>query len=214
MPRAALGLLVISWMLGGEAAAESGAVRGRVEIDAHGLSLDQVRPLVVFLEAEDGSESERPGPGASRRIEQRNARFVPDFLVMVAGERLELPNVDVIFHNVFSYSYPNAFDVGLYRNGEARSVTLRHPGLVRLYCAIHESMNATVLVVPSIHFGRAGAAGEFHLPDVPPGHYRLTTWSDLLPSERRAIEVRAQETTRVQIRIHARTGRARSTGGP
>ena len=75
-----------------------------------------------------------------------------------------MPNDDVIFHNVFSYSTPNDFDLGLYPRGESRAKTFQYPGVVRIYCSIHESMNATIFVAPSIWHAVVGADGRVRDP--------------------------------------------------
>ena len=100
-----------------------------------------------------------------------------------------MPNDDVIFHNVFSYSTPNDFDLGLYPRGESRAKTFQYPGVVRIYCSIHESMSATIFVAPSSHFAVAEPDGDFALRDVPPGKYRLRTWNRRLPPSSQLVEV-------------------------
>ena len=46
-----------------------------------------------------------------------------------------MPNDDVIFHSVFSYSTPNDFDLGLYPRGESRGERrFQYPGVVRICC--------------------------------------------------------------------------------
>jgi len=104
-----------------------------------------------------------------------------------------MANDDAIYHNVFSYSRPNDFDLGLYPAGESRKLVLRHPGVVKLYCSIHESMNATILVAPTRWFDVVGAKGGYALTGVPPGRYRAVVWAERLPATARVIEIGAGE---------------------
>jgi hypothetical protein len=60
---------------------------------------------------------------------------------------------------------------------------------VRVYCSIHESMNATIFVAPSIWHAIADSKGEFKIPDVPPGTYRLRTWNRRLPPASQVVQV-------------------------
>ena len=122
-------------------------------------------------------------------IKQKDAAFTPAFLAIAAGETVVMPNDDVIFHNVFSYSTPNDFDLGLYPAGESRTVTFRHAGVVRTYCSIHESMSGTIFVAPSSYFAVAGTTGAFTLRDVPPGRYRLRTWNRRLPPASQLVDI-------------------------
>lgn len=120
---------------------------------------------------------------------------------MTAGQTVEMPNEDGIFHNVFSYSRPNDFDLGLYPSGESRQATLRHPGLVRLYCSIHESMNGAVYVAPSPWYALAGAGGRFEIRGAPPGRYRLRTWAERLPPTSQVVTLEEGAGLEVSIEV-------------
>jgi hypothetical protein len=109
--------------------------------------------------------------------------------VVAAGTSVDMPNDDTIFHNVFSLSRPNEFDLGVYPAGQSRSVTFAHAGLVRLYCSIHESMRGTVLVAPSRWFAVVSPGGAYRIRDVPPGSYSLHVWNERLPALERKIAV-------------------------
>ena len=87
-------------------------------------------------------------------------------------------NEDKMFHNVFSLSRPNDFDLGLYEKGVARSQKFDAPGAVRLLCNIHSSMSAFVYVVDSPWYTQADATGQFTLRGVPPGEYMLHAWHE------------------------------------
>jgi plastocyanin len=165
-----------------------GAIRGKVSLGVKGLPLAAVAPVVVYLEPLDGvaaDGSARP-PG---NMHQHDARFSPSFLVVAAGQTVQMANDDAIYHNVFSYSRPNDFDLGLYPAGETRKLVLRHPGVVKLYCSIHESMNATILVAPTAWYDVVKASGSYALTGVRPGKYRAVVWAERLPPTARVIEL-------------------------
>jgi plastocyanin len=188
---AALGLALLA--AGQEAlppATPAGSVRGHVRVRVEGVRLADVRPLVVYLEGRDGPVAFDP-PAETRTIRQHNATFSPSFLAVAAGQAVEMPNDDATAHNVFSYSKPNDFDLGVYPRGESRRVRFRYPGVVRLYCSIHASMNAVVFVSPTPYFAEADGSGGFAIRDVPPGTYRLRLWSEMLPVAERTVDVRA-----------------------
>ena len=92
------------------------------------------------------------------------------------GSTVEFPNEDTIFHNVFSLSGPQPFDLGLYRAGASRSKPFAQAGEYRVFCNIHPQMTALILVVPTPYVARPRPDGRFVL-DLPPGRYRLTAVS-------------------------------------
>jgi len=93
------------------------------------------------------------------------------------GTVVRFPNSDGIFHNVFSLSQGNAFDLGLYRSGASKSRAMSTPGLVRVFCNIHPQMTAVVVTAPTPWVTVAAAGGTFRL-DLPSGRYRLTALSE------------------------------------
>jgi plastocyanin len=183
-----IGLAVWALAALAPAAAPAGEVAGRVTLGVENARLADLGPTVVFLESLDA-----PGivPASAGRpvLRQRNARFDPEFLIVVAGQSVRVANDDTIFHNVFSFSRPNDFDLGVYPSGESRSVVLAHPGVVKVYCSIHETMNATVLVTPSPWYAGVSANGDYRIPSVPPGRYKLTAWNERLPAVTRTLSV-------------------------
>jgi len=203
--RAGVPLLFVSLLAvaAPEAHAQAGSVEGRVVLAFPGVDLASVGEIVIFVEPEDDRVIPAPH-GAPLVMRQRDARFDPAFLVVMAGQRVQLPNDDLIFHNVFSYSKPNDFDLGTYPRGSSRSVTFRYPGLVRIYCSIHESMNASVFVVPTPWHTLASADGSFAIRDVPEGVWRLHAWSWRLPGASREIAVATRRATQVELALGQR----------
>ncbi len=197
----AVGLVVcVPLALASGAGEPAGGVRGRVSLAIEGATLADAGPIVAYLERLTGARA-LAGPDGVPRVRQRNARFAPGFLAIAVGQTVEMRNDDAIYHNVFSYSKPNEFDLGLYRAGESRSVTFDHPGPVRYYCSIHESMNGTLFVAPTPHFATVSPAGAFEIRNVPEGRYRLRTWCERLPEAGRELRVRSGELAEVEIEI-------------
>jgi plastocyanin len=170
------------------AAASAADLEGRVVVDVPGLDAAAVAPVVVYLAPPDGAPLRDAGRAAAV-LRQRRALFTPPFLVVAVGQPVEMPNEDGIFHNAFSFSAPNQFDLGLYPAGESRTVRFDHPGVVRIYCSIHESMNATLFVSPTPWFAVADREGRFRISGVPSGGWRLRTWTESLPDTTRTLRL-------------------------
>jgi plastocyanin len=152
--------------------AGAGPVSGLVRTVAR----DGVPPAIAVVYAEP---IEAASPRAPRRVTltQKNKTFQPRVLAVPAGSTVDFPNNDGIFHNVFSLSGPQPFDLGLYRSGETRPRTFTTAGTYRVFCNIHPQMTAIIVVAPSAFTAVAGPDGRFIL-DLPPGRYRVTALSE------------------------------------
>jgi len=143
---------------------------------------------VVWLERADG-KTPRPHVSGHGLVIQKHKAFVPRVLVVPVGETVAFRNDDDLYHDVFSLSTPNSFDLGLYKGGKTRSETFRTPGPVQLLCNIHASMLGWIYVVKSPWYAQADASGRFEIRDVPPGQYRVKAWHEA------SAHVSAQEVT-------------------
>lgn len=184
------------------APARDSTISGTASVGLAGLTLADLGHAVVYLEAQ-GALPETPGERPARKLRQHTARFEPSFLAVAVGQPIEMPNDDTIYHNVFSYSRPNDFDLGLYRAGESRTLRFDHAGPVRLYCSIHEGMNGLIFVAPNRWFAVPAANGAFVIADVPPGRYLLKLWSERAPEVQREIRVAAGVDARIELRVAA-----------
>lgn len=179
----------------------AGSLEGQLRVGIDGLSLRDAGFLVVYL-VEDGAGSRTIGdPPPAAVVRQRGATFEPRFLVVSTGQKVEMPNDDIIFHNVFSYSEPNDFDLGLYAVGQSESVEFEYPGLVRIYCSIHESMDGLIFVAPSRLLDAPDAQGRYAIRDVPPGRYHAHVWSERLPEFSIPIAVQTGAATSLDITL-------------
>jgi plastocyanin len=177
------------------AAAPAGAEEALASVSARLADLGQT---MVYLSGEGA-----PAPARHAVVRQRNAWFTPDFLAIAVGQSVDMPNDDAIFHNVFSFSRPNDFDLGLYPAGQSRRVTFAHPGVVKIYCSIHETMSATIFVSPSPWFAIARPDGSFRIDDIPPGRHTLNVWNEKLPEAAREIVLAPAEQQRVDMALEA-----------
>jgi len=128
-------------------------------------------------------------------IKQEGRQFSPRVAVVQTGTNLMFPNMDAVYHNVFSNSPRNSFDLGTYQAGDkARSVTVTGPGVVDIFCNIHQKMSAKVLVVPSVLYAKVRPDGTFRIENVPPGVRRLVAWSPETKVESQRVAVNGPTT--------------------
>lgn len=140
------------------------------EADNDPIAYEQSR-VVVYLEGTvAGGQQTKTAPA---EIQQIDRQFAPDLIVIPAGATVSFPNMDPIFHDVYSLSKVKSFDLGAYDKGETRRVTFAKPGIVEVYCHLHPNMAATVVVMPNRYYARPDRNGQYRIANVPPGHYTL-----------------------------------------
>ncbi len=67
-------------------------------------------------------------------------------LKIKVGDTVRFRNMDPYFHNVFSLSDVQIFDLGSYPTGQSKAVKFVKPGKVEVECAIHPQMRMVVEV--------------------------------------------------------------------
>ena len=142
--------------------------------------------VVVYVEEVKGDFTP---PAQNPRIVQKNASFDQPVLPVLVGTTVDFPNSDNIFHNVFSFSKIKPFDLGLYKSGASKSITFTRPGQVTVYCSIHRSMKADILVLQNPFFAVTDPKGNFKIAGVPEGKYKLLAWHERFPEAEAAVEV-------------------------
>jgi len=165
-----------------------------------------MKDFVVFI---DGPVGDKPTPPekpekvetSRNKVTQEGAQFSPHVLPIVAGTTVEWPNNDRIYHNVFSFSEPKQFDLGLYKSGDSKQVTFDKPGRVDVFCSIHSSMSCIVLVMENPYFGKADDKGRYSITNVPPGTYKLKAWHERLPMQEKEITVPEQGEVNVDFNL-------------
>lgn len=131
-----------------------------------------------------------PVRGRTMEIKQEDKQFIPRVAVVQVGTTLLFPNLDPIFHNVFSNSARNTFDLGSYRAGDKpRAAVMSAPGVVDIYCNMHQRMSANVLVVPSRLYAKVRPDGSFRIDNVPVGARTVVAWSPSLKPAQLKVEL-------------------------
>ena len=139
-------------------------------------------------------------------IEQSGKKFVPGWAVVQRGTSITFPNKDNIYHNVFSLSAGNSFDLGLYNSGgEPKSHTFNEAGPVDIYCNIHPQMAASVLVVPNRHYAKVKPDGSFEIAGVPSGRRKLVAWAPGSRPTAEWVEVTGGGTADVKLSLDSKT---------
>jgi plastocyanin len=164
-------------------------------------SEQEIRNVVLYLEAAGPSVAGTPGPSGPLRIEQRNESFLPHVLPVMRGSTVEFTNGDPIYHNVFSLSKAASFDLGRYPRGASRSVRFDEPGIVKVFCHIHSDMSAVILVLDTPYFTIPGSGGEYEIAGIPPGTYTATAWHERAHPIHREVTILPGRTAGIDFTI-------------
>jgi len=133
---------------------------------------------VVYLEGQFPRAFSNSTP-ATNDVLQLGMQFRPALLPIQVGTAVAFPNGDDFYHNVFSYSKTKRFDLGRYRKTDRPPVQVfDKPGVVKLYCEIHQHMRGVILVLDTPYFTRTQTNGVYRLQDLPAGQYLLKAWVD------------------------------------
>jgi plastocyanin len=197
MPRTPFfALLLLAAAVSGHTGTE---LRGTLELVQDGKRLTQgAQEAVVSFTPARGAQVQ---PGKTVEMVTHRKEFRPRVLVVPAGTKVRFPNQDPILHNVFSVSGGNAFDVGLYGKGPGKEVTFREPGVVRVFCNVHQSMTAYVVVLGTPHFATPDARGGFHLAGLPAGPGTLSVWHERGEMLAREVTLPASAPLRVELPV-------------
>lgn len=155
-------------------------------------------PPVVYLKGPVGSA---PEPLDDVTMAQEDTAFVPALLVVPVGTTVRFPNQDPFFHNVFSYSRAGRFDLGRYPRGESKEVLLDRPGVVKVYCEVHEPMRSAIVVVENEYWAEPDPDGRFRIEAIPAGTYTLVAWHADQGELEREVRVPEDGVVRVEMEL-------------
>jgi plastocyanin len=83
---------------------------------------------------------------ADIEVVQKNKKFSTTAVKAKVGDTLVFRNDDPFFHNIFSLTEGQSFDLGSYPQGESRKVVVKKEGTLEIECAIHPDMKLKVQV--------------------------------------------------------------------
>jgi len=190
----ALGFMLFAPWARAQGGGKDGTVSGTVTIDG--------KPTADAVVAVEGvSVTRAPQHPYYRRavMSQRDLRFYPYILPVMAGAKVDFVNDDKVWHDVYSSADNKKFDLDLYAPGKTKSVVFDKPGVVRIQCNVHPTMEAYIVVEDSPYFAATDRQGNFHIA-VPPGTYRLVVWSPTMGTRSEPFTIEhADEVLRLDV---------------
>ncbi|HKU23959.1 MAG TPA: hypothetical protein VJQ54_00735 [Candidatus Sulfotelmatobacter sp.] len=149
-------------------------IGAHVNLTRNGHRVKDNSQVVVWL-TPIGTAAPTPkqDPGDIPQLVQKNKSFHPSLIVIPVGGKVEFPNRDPFFHNVFSLFEGKRFDLGLYESGTTRFVNFDRPGISFIFCNIHAEMSAVVIALATPYYAISDVRGDMSIPRVPPGRYTM-----------------------------------------
>lgn len=187
------GLCAGAW---GAGPASSATLSGTLVLEERGKPTADPTGAIVYFTPEAGTAP--PAPIAAE-IVMRDRRFAPRAIAVPVGSTVRFGNADPIRHNVFSVSPGNRFDLGLYGKGPGLAQRFDRPGLTRIFCNVHRTMSAFVLVLDTPFHTTPDATGRFTLEGLPEGPGTLHAWHPRSDAWSRAVRVPSADTIRVTL---------------
>lgn len=134
--------------------------------------------VIIYLDPVSQSSIPEEALKKNFSMATKNKQFSPRALAIPAGAKVQFPNLDSIFHNIFSVSSPNQFDLGLYKGGASKTQSFQQPGVVKVFCNVHPQMSATIVVSASPYYTVAEKTGAFKLGNIPNGSFELRAYAE------------------------------------
>jgi len=146
----------------------------------------------VLVRIKNGSLPAATAPAAPVVVDQKDCRYSPRVVGLVAGQKLAVRNSDGTFHNV----HGSLAGVLLWNRPASPGdpeLTLDAPAaagaVIDLACDVHPWMRAYAVVQDHAAFAVTGDDGSFELHGLPPGTYTLEAWHPQLGSKSLRVTV-------------------------
>jgi len=170
-----------------------GTVSGIVSLVGEQQEALSVVGTMITLTPKTQSKGGKDSSPKVHVIDMEDKEYQPRYSTINAGDQVLFVNKDNIQHNVFSSSGGNAFDLGTYGSRLKRAVTLKEPGIVKIYCNIHSDMATFIAVGEQGLSVKADDQGRYTIKAVPAGTYELSIWN-IRGETKRTIVVKANKT--------------------
>ncbi len=205
---AATGALEGFVRLAGESLPASTRVQNTTDPEACGLehSLDdllvspETRGIQHVIATLVGVPTDRITAGPPQRlvIDNSGCRFIPHVAVARVGDTIVAKNSDPVLHTTHYYG-PLRSNVALPVEGMTVSRVFRRPGMIVVLCDVHGWMRAYIRVDVHPFYAVSDELGFVRISGIPPGSYTLELWHETLGTQQVQVEIRANETARLDI---------------
>ncbi len=162
-----------------------------------GVSHAAPEEVVIYLKKVPGHYK---APKKHVDLDQKYLRFNHRVLAVLKGTTVDFTNHDPVYHNIFTNSQLNKFDLGRKAAGQIASAKLNHVEVpVKVYCEIHSSMKTNILVLQNPYFTTVKPGEKFSIAGIPSGTYTLVAWHDYWEPVEQTVKIKKGSTTQIKI---------------
>jgi plastocyanin len=197
MTRRTLSLLAVLLLIACISGAVAGTISGKVTAKGVKNSAD----AVVYIDA--AGDKAFPAPKEHPVMDQKNLKFVPHVLPIVAGTTVDFLNSDKVLHNVFSPdNCADKFNLGSWPQGQKKSYTFKNQGCSPvLLCNVHPEMEGYIVTLQNPYFAVTDKDGAYTIKNVPAGKYTLKIWHQKLKGSSQEVTVKESGDTAANFEI-------------
>lgn len=144
-------------------------------------------------------------PQRNAIISQKNQTFLPLVTAITKGTTVYILNEDNEYHNVFSRTRGSSFNIGRRPPGQTYPQQITKTGVIKLFCDIHEHMEAFILSLETPYFARVGADGQYRIAGLPEGKYMMEVYHPNIKETYQEIEVKGDKAHTFNINLDERS---------
>lgn len=132
-------------------------------------------------------------------LNQKDITFSPRVLPITVGTTVKIINQDKLYHNVFSLSPIQQFNIGRRPTGVEYFQTFNRSGNLQLFCNIHSNMSSHVLVLKTPYFTKVLEDGSFRVENLPAGDYEVSSFHPDFQSTAQIIKLSATKPNTLKL---------------
>jgi hypothetical protein len=159
--------------------------------------------VVVYVSA--GAPDEGQVPTQSITYTQKGCQYIPHVLPMHVDQEFQIINDDQTSHNIHPLPKVNVeWNLSQPPGTPPYHKKYDKPEFIPVKCNIHPWMHGWFVVLKTSHYDVSKGAGDFKLPDLPPGKYTITAWHEDYGTQTADVTITGNETKDVNFTFKAK----------
>jgi hypothetical protein len=159
--------------------------------------------VVVYVSS--GAPDEGQVPAQAVTFEQKGCQYLPHVLVMHTNQELKIVNDDQTSHNIHPLPKANREWNKSQPPGSPPIVEkFAREEFISVKCQVHPWMHGYFAVLKTSHYDVSKGAGDFKLPNLPPGKYTITAWHEDYGTQTADVTITGNETKDVNFTFKAK----------
>lgn len=158
--------------------------------------------VVVYVSS--GAPDDGQVPALAVTFEQKGCQYLPHVLVMHTNQEVKILNSDQTSHNVHPQAKVNReWNKSQPPGAPPISEKYDKEEFISVKCNVHPWMHGYFAVLKTSHYDISKGAGDFKLPNLPPGKYTITAWHEDYGTQTAEVTITGNETIEVNFTFKA-----------